>query len=111
MTVLHRDGYRCVRCGAPAQGQRGWDWSLQHRLPRSAGVDNRACNLLTTCGNGSWGCHHYMDQQQRAEAYDKGWAVHRGFAPESVPVLVDHESRWVHLSVDGRYLDPEEVPA
>lgn len=29
-TDSHRDGYRCVQCGAPAQGERGRDWSLQH---------------------------------------------------------------------------------
>lgn len=107
MAVLHRDHYRCVRCGAPAQGERGRDWSLQHRYPRSAGIDNRACNLLTVCG----GCHHYMDQQQRAEAQDNGWRVSRYAKPENVPVLVDRMSRWVHLDAEtGRYLDPEEVP-
>lgn len=110
MAVLTRDHFRCVRCGAPAQGERGWDWSLQHRKKRSAGVDNRPCNLIVLCGSGTTGCHGWVEDNPKMAAYLGGWWVSRYAKPELVSVLVDRGSRWVYLAADdARYLDPSEV--
>ena len=111
MQVLVRDGYRCVRDGVPAQGERGVQWSIQHRLPRSGGGDNSPENLIVLCGSGTTGCHGHVESH-RTEAYVNGWLVRRGFDPLLQPVLVDHQSRWVYLTADGRYSDdPPEVGA
>jgi hypothetical protein len=110
MLVLHRDGYRCVRCSAPIEGPRGEDWSAHHRKPRGRGGDNSPSNIVALCGSGTTGCHGFVESY-RAEAYVKGWLVHTHHDPVRVPVLVDRESRWVHLTVDGQYCDnPPETP-
>jgi hypothetical protein len=110
MQVLVRDGYRCVRDGVPAQGARGVQWSVQHRLPRSGGGGNGCENLIVLCGSGTTGCHGHVESH-RSEAYDNGWLVRRGFDPLQEPVLVDHQSRWVYLDADGGMTDalPEVV--
>jgi hypothetical protein len=110
MAVLDRDGFRCVRDGKPAQGQRGWDWSVQHRLPRSGGGGNGLDNLIILCGSGTTGCHGHVESH-RTEAYDNGWLVRRGFDPATKPVLVDHQSRWVYLTPSGEYADNPPVVA
>src|SRR5688572_18767891 len=105
MKVLDRDGYRCVRCGAPAQGDRGVAWSLQHRKKRSAGVDNRPCNLIVLCGSGTTECHGWVESHPASAMWDGGWAVSAFAKPENVPVLVDRGSRWTYLTADGGYSD------
>jgi hypothetical protein len=39
----------------------------------------------------------------RTAAYVAGWLVHSGQDPAGVPVLLDHGTRPVLLTVDGRY--------
>lgn len=109
MTVLDRDGYRCVRCGVPIQGERGRDWSMQHRRPRGMGGTDRGdanspANLVALCGSGTTGCHGHVESR-RAEAYVHGWLVSLHVDPANVPVLVDHGSRWVYLTDSGEYVD------
>lgn len=110
MVVLHRQDYRCVRCGAPIEGQRGLDWSAHHRRPRGAGGSRRpdtdaAVNILVVCGHGASGCHGYIESR-RTEAFDNGWLVRQGVDPATVAVLVDHESRWTYCTEDGYADDP-----
>lgn len=88
MLVLERDQDRCVRCGAACTGQRGRDWSIQHRIPRGMGGSrrediNRAANLLTMCGSGTTGCHGWIETtaQGREEARENGWALSK-FCPD-----------------------------
>jgi 5-methylcytosine-specific restriction endonuclease McrA len=45
--VLRRDGWRCQRCGSPA------DLQVHHRNPRSLLGDDSECNLITLCAK----CH------------------------------------------------------
>lgn len=111
MAVLARDHFRCVRCGAPAQGERGVAWSLQHRKKRSAGVDNRPCNLIVLRGSGTTFCHGWVEAHPTLAASEGGWSVSRYVDPAEVAVLVDHGSRWVLLDLEGHYLDAEGVPA
>lgn len=107
--VLTRDGFACVGCGIRISGERGRDWSLQHRRPRGMGGTRRddtnsPANLLTVCGSGTTGCHGQMESH-RAEALENGWLITQDQDPAAVPVLVGHGSRWVLLTHDGLYHD------
>lgn len=109
MLVLNRDGYRCIRCSVPIEGERGSDWSLQHRRPRGLGGTRRLdanspSNLISLCGSATTGCHGHVESY-RAEAYTAGWLVSIHADPANVPVLVDHGSRWVYLDSEGSYAD------
>lgn len=111
--VLDRDGYCCVVCGLGIglpEG-RGVYWSVHHRLRRSQGLDNRPCNLISVCGNGTQGCHSDIHHSV-GDAMVAGWLVRGTGRPESIPVLVGHRSRWVYLTPGGGYADePGEVAA
>ena len=114
--VLFRDGNRCVCCGWPsACGIRGVTWSLHHRRGRDGRPDShQPQNLITVCGGDNvTGCHGRI-HQNRGEAQENGWWLSRiaGTDPLTVPVLVDHRSRWVYLAADGTYSDdpPEVTP-
>ena len=115
MAVLHRDGYRCVRCDRPIVGERGVDWSCHHRTPRGMGGSKRPevnspAALLSLCGSGTTGCHGYVESH-RAEALTNGWLVSRYSDPAAVAVLVDRGSRWVYLTESGYADDPPEEVA
>lgn len=116
MAVLARDGYRCVCCGTPINGERGRDWSLHHRQPRGMGgakhrpMAHTPANLIAVDGCGTTGCHGYIETH-RAEALEKGWLVSKHSDPATTPVLVDHGSRWVYLTETGEYADSPAVPA
>jgi hypothetical protein len=94
-----RDGFRCLRCGAPLNG---WDGgSRHHRRPRShpwPGL-HEASNLVDLCGSGTTGCHGWVHAHP-AEAYRYGWLVHAWREAAEVPVLTDRQG-WVWLSDDG----------
>lgn len=114
--VLERDGHACVRCGKPATGARGRDWSVQHRIPRGMGGTRRADlnepqNLLILCGSGTTGCHGDVERY-RADSYVHGWLCHRSDDPAAVVVLVAGGRRWVYLTAAGEYVDqpPEVTP-
>ena len=81
------------------------DWQYHHRQPRGMGGRRRAyvnqpSNLLLLCSD----CHTTVESR-RAEALDNGWLVSRWGVPAETPVLIDHGSRWVYLTDDGRYAD------
>lgn len=73
----------------------GYAWlrphSFHHRRPRQMGGDprpttNSPANLLLVCGTGTTGCHGALEQA-RADAYERGWLVHRDIDdPSTVPV-------------------------
>lgn len=109
LRVLERDGHACMRCGKAIRGNRGWDWSMQHRLPRGQGgtsnpAINLPSNLLSVCGSATTLCHGHMESY-RTEAEQKGWLVRRGNDPKAQPVLVARGTRWVYLDDDANYLD------
>lgn len=112
--VFERDSNCCICCGKGlSRDDRGWSWSLHHRRGRDGKPDSHMPqNLITVCGrdNVSW-CHGRI-HQRRSEAQLNGWWLSRiaGTDPLTVAVLVDHGSRWVYLTADGRYSDsPPEV--
>lgn len=92
-----RDRGRCVRCGAPAE-------SLQHRTPRGMGgtrdeTINDLSNLLSVCGDGTRGCHGWMESY-RTTARITGYLVRRGVDPQTAPVLT--VDGWQLFGNDGR---------
>ena len=112
MTVLQRDGYHCVRCNAPIQGDRGVGWVLHHRRPRAMGGTRRddansPANLLSLCAP----CHDWIESN-RNESRAAGWLVPLMWDPATVPVVVAQGTRRVHLDAEGGYVDvPAEVTA
>ena len=98
--VLLRAGKQCEKCGKRTVGSMG---TVHHRAPRQMGgtrVESiHACvNLLWLCGHGTVGCHGWIEQN-RAESYEKGWLVHQGTDPATVPFL--------HWSGELRILLPD----
>jgi len=112
MLVRDRDGYHCVRCNAPIQGDRGVGWVLHHRRPRAMGGTRRddansPANLLSLCAP----CHDHVESN-RNESRTAGWLVPLMWDPAATAVLVEQGARWVYLDAEGAYVDaPAEVTA
>jgi len=102
--VLERDGWSCTRCGrSVAGGERGRDWSVQHRIARGMGGSrderlNLPSNLLVLCGSGTTRCHGQVEQN-REIAYAEGFLLHRIQEPAEVPVAA--VEGWVLLDDEG----------
>lgn len=65
--IKERDGGRCARCGGIKGGLH-----VHHRMLRSAGSDERACNRVTLCAM----CHNFVHMHP-ATSIDEGWLVGR----------------------------------
>jgi 5-methylcytosine-specific restriction protein A len=102
--VLERDRWSCVRCGRSiAGGERGRDWSVQHRIPRGMGGSrderlNQPANLLVLCGSGVTLCHGGIESNRTA-ALAGGYLLHR--IQEPTEVLVNATEGWVLFDNDG----------
>lgn len=77
--ITTRDQMCCAWCGKPVHGQRGIDWSIHHRCPRSSGGTRRlwvggAANGVVVHGHGSAGCHGEIESS-RDEARARGFLV------------------------------------
>lgn len=104
--VARRDEHACVRCGGACRGQRGFDFSYQHRRARGAGGSrredtNQPQNLILACGSATTGCHGWMEHHPRA-AREHGWAIGQHEDPLWVPVR--HWRRGlIFLRADGTW--------
>lgn len=79
--LLSRSGGRCeVRINMVCRGRA---WTRHHRLPRGQGGSNDLSNLLHVCGDGTTGCHGYIEHNRTA-SYEAGWLVHMGMDPAQV---------------------------
>jgi len=124
--VRERDDHRCARCGRSASF--GYlPLTTQHRVARGMGgtkdpAVNLPSNLLTLCGDGTRGCHGWVEANP-AEAKDHGWSVRRGQPPAEVPVwtwrgwvLLDNSGGLAATRVSGAPLcacgcqAPEPIP-
>jgi hypothetical protein len=104
--VLERDGHQCVRCGGACWGERGRDWSVQHRKARGSGGTSRPdANapqvLILLCGSATTACHGWVESN-RAEAEANGWAVKSNEDPLTKPVLHSLHG-WVFLTASGSW--------
>ena len=81
-----RDGWRCGFCGWRAH-------TVHHRNHDHS--DDRPSNRLSTCGDGTRGCHGWTEHHPEA-AYDLGWSVTR-FGEGSALGRADTASRKVWL--------------
>lgn len=106
--VWQRDGGTCAVCGNLCSGQRGWDWSVQHRLRRGSGGTSRdwinlPANLLLLHGSGTTQCHGRVEKEP-AWAERNGYRVVDGRElPSAVPVLHVGLGRSVLLADDGTW--------
>ncbi len=69
--VIERDEGRCAYCGEEVWGQRGFDWSVQHRRPAGIGGDPRAeshaaGNLVLLHGHALSRCHGWAESHRTA---------------------------------------------
>lgn len=109
-TILDRDRYACVRCGAHIDtGSHGY--SLQHRIARGMGgtddpAINRPANGIVLCGSATTGCHGRVESMA-VEAARNGWAVEGWADPTSVPVKTP--AGWVLLN-DRGFAHPTTEP-
>lgn len=111
--IWARDLGCCVRCGIALRGERGFDFSVQHRRARQSGGcrrpdTNEAQNGILLCGSAG-GCNGHVESE-RTEARDHGWAIRKSADPLVVPVL--HAAfGWVQLTVDGGFVPSEPIEA
>lgn len=108
--VYARAGGRCEVGATPeCQGRRGLfdaitGRSLHHRRPRRMGgtraIDvHDPANLLAVCGNGSRGCHHFIETNRRL-ALENGWLLSSGADPVSRACVL-RDGRIVLLRAHG----------
>lgn len=72
--ILTRDGYRCRYCGATAQTT---ELHIDHVLPRSAGGEDDASNLVTACIDCNFG-----KSDRKLIGIPQGFALSRDKRPE-----------------------------
>jgi hypothetical protein len=75
--VARRDKGSCAYCGGEVIGERGWDFSVQHRLRRGSGGTVRAFvnlpgNLVLLHGSATTSCHGLVEG-------NPGWARANGY--------------------------------
>lgn len=93
--VLERDQFKCVPCGDPIYGRRGFEWCVSHRKLRAQGVDNRPANLMASCMPCERLIHDHPERARQA-----GWMLRSTEDPETVPV--EHSQHGlVYLLNDG----------
>lgn len=91
--ILERDNHSCLACARGVGGDRGTDYSIQHRIPAGAGGSTHPfvtslANLITLCGSGTTGCHGRVESE-RTEAQHYGFAIRgRRHDPAMEPVWI-----------------------
>ena len=96
--VLARSGGRCERCN-------GIGKSYHHRKKRSQGGEWSAENVVLLCGDGTRGCHGWVEHNPNA-AEAEGLHVRPWESSDAVPVKY-RRTEWVVLLPDGDVMDSE----
>lgn len=109
--VLERDGFRCVSCGKSVHGS---SFSIHHRIARKMGGTRRPWinmpgNLITLCGSGTTGCHHWVESH-RVQARAWGYLCYDTADPALVAVytadgyvLFDNDACVRHLGISDTH--------
>jgi len=58
--------------------------NMHHRWAEGQGGPSTPENLIHLCGSGTTGCHGHIEHN-RAQGYAKGWLVHTGVDPSTIP--------------------------
>lgn len=104
--VWERDSGRCAACAGAITGERGYDWSVQHRSPRRAGSTRRPWinlpgNLVLLHGHGTSLCNGDVESD-RTRWTAAGFLVRDGvLLPVEVPILHAVHGGWTMLADDG----------
>lgn len=107
--VARRDEASCAYCGSEILGERGWDWSVQHRLRRGGGSTvrefvNLPGNLVLLCGSATTRCHGLVEGNP-AWARENGFRVDDGITlPADTPIAHAVHGR-VLLADDGTWTE------
>ena len=91
----------------------GYAQSVHHRRKRSAGGLWAPSNLLATCGDGTRGCHGWIEAHPK-DAHLAGWWLRTGDgAPETVPLRMHANAmgRWWQLADDGSVTETPARPS
>jgi hypothetical protein len=81
--VHERSGRVCERCG------RARATSVHHRQKRSQQGDHRPANLVHLCGDGTTGCHGWVEHCPE-QARETGYQVDSHQDPSDVPIRTRH---------------------
>lgn len=106
--VIERDFGCCAKCGEEIWGERGFDWSVQHRRPAGAGGDPRpethaAGNLVLLHGHALSRCHGWAESQ-RVEAKNEGFLIPKlARRPPSQWRIKHAVHGWCYLLDDGSW--------
>lgn len=113
-----REGERCFRCRRPLRWhERGFGWSVHHRMPRGMGGVGRAdsdfarqiasiTNGVAICGSGVTGCHGWAEKY-RAIAEDHGYIVRRGIDTPAGTRIKRLDGSWWLLTESGLAVECE----
>lgn len=108
-----RDNGRCAVCGEVVSGERGWDWSCQHRLRRGGGGTRRPwvnwpSNLVLLCGSGTTRCHGRVEVN-RTWAERFGYRVVDGVTLPSGSPILHAVHGWAYLTDGGGWIPCESL--
>ncbi|QDM55958.1 HNH endonuclease [Gordonia phage Trax] len=87
-----------ICCMAPAQ-------SVHHRRKRSHGGPWTAANCIHICGDGTRGCHGWIEANPK-KAHDRGYWVWSWEDERAMPILLWGD--WVLLQEDGSKIKTTE---
>ncbi len=78
--IYNRDQGRCRRCGKRGE-------SIHHRRKRRSANPHRPSNLVLLCGDGTRGCHGWIEANPKLAA-ESGWHIRMDEPDESDEILL-----------------------
>lgn len=103
--VMERDRMHCAACGRGVSGERGWDYHLHHRRPRSLGGSslawvNMPANLVLLHAH----CHSEIESE-RSTWRERGFLVSANGVLRAGEVPIQHAALgYVRLLDDGGWV-------
>ena len=88
------DAARCEKCG-----DYGIGLSMHHRKKRGQGGSWAPSNIVVVCGDGTRGCHGWIEQNPTA-ANAEGWHLTTGDPDGSVVPIRHWQIKWCRVKLD-----------